>query len=118
MTPTLLSRLSWLFVLPVLSVALTSGCDTGTEPVVAERQTLFASGDSGYPIFRIPALIETPTGALLAFAEARHAGLADTGDIDLVVRRSDDGGLTWEPLTLVHDAGEDTWSHLRTPGQP
>ena len=49
----------------------------------------------GAQIYRIPALAVTEAGTLLAFAEARRAGIGDTGDIDLVVRRSTDGGDTW-----------------------
>jgi sialidase-1 len=43
---------------------------------------------------------------LLAFAEARKHGCSDTGDIDLVLRRSEDRGKTWEPLSVVWDSGE------------
>lgn len=91
------------------AVALTLvGCASDAAPVVFERQSLFVGGQDGYPTYRIPSLIETPTGALLAFAEGRHAGLSDTGDIDIVLRRSLDGGRTWSPLSVVYDAGADT----------
>ncbi|RME93371.1 MAG: exo-alpha-sialidase, partial [Verrucomicrobia bacterium] len=45
----------------------------------------------------------TPTGDLLAFAEGRKSGRGDAGDIDLVVKRSSDGGRTWGPLQVVWD---------------
>lgn len=68
----------------------------------------YRSGDSGYHTFRIPAALQVPGGALLAFAEGRRNSPADNGDIDLVLRRSFDGGCTWRPLQLVADAGNDT----------
>lgn len=68
----------------------------------------YRSGDSGYNTFRIPAALHVPGGALLAFAEGRRNSSADDGDIDLVLRRSLDGGCTWQPLQLVADAGKDT----------
>ena len=47
-------------------------------------------------VYRIPALVVTNSGALLAFAEARASGF-DWGHIRLVVRRSEDHGKTWGP---------------------
>ncbi|GIH14542.1 sialidase family protein [Rugosimonospora africana] len=68
----------------------------------------YVSGTEGYAAFRIPAVVATPAGTLLAFAEGRRAGPADTGDIDTVVRRSTDGGRTWGPLRVVAAGGGDT----------
>ncbi|MFJ6723663.1 exo-alpha-sialidase [Streptomyces sp. NPDC091281] len=68
----------------------------------------FAAGQDGYASFRIPAVVRTPRGTLLAFAEGRHDGPGDTGDIDLVVRRSTDGGQTWSPLGVVLPGGGHT----------
>lgn len=71
-----------------------------------EECVVFASGTEGYHTFRIPAVIQTSSGALLAFCEGRRNGSSDTGDIDLVLRRSTDGGATWGPLQVVwNDAG-------------
>ncbi|WP_308294850.1 sialidase family protein [Streptomyces sp. JJ66] len=47
-------------------------------------------------------------GAVVAFAEGRKDSLADDGDIDVVARRSLDGGCTWGPLRVVADMGRDT----------
>ncbi len=58
----------------------------------------------GANCYRIPALLRTGSGALLAFAEKRISGPAwcsDSGHIDLVVRRSTDNGRTWGPQTVV-----------------
>ncbi|MGW0584815.1 sialidase family protein, partial [Streptomyces sp. NPDC002920] len=61
----------------------------------------YAAGQDGYASYRIPAVVTTRQGTLLAFAEGRRNGPGDTGDIDIVVRRSTDGGCTWGPLTVV-----------------
>lgn len=62
---------------------------------------LFKAGESGYSCFRIPALIYTKDGSLLAFAEARRNNCGDSGDIDLVIKRSGDKGKTWGNLQVV-----------------
>ncbi len=74
----------------------------------AEQVDVFRAGDDGYHTFRIPALLETNKGTLLAFCEGRRQSSGDTGDIDVVLKRSGDGGGTWSPLRLVADAGADT----------
>jgi sialidase-1 len=74
-----------------------TGCD---------QQTLFAAGDRGIHTYRIPALVATMRGNLLAFCEGRRASRSDTGDIVLLVRRSADGGQTWlEPQIVWDDPG-------------
>ena len=56
----------------------------------------------GYHTFRIPALVKTTTGDLLAFCEARRDSEQDSGKIDLVLKRSTDGGATWGPLQVIY----------------
>ncbi|WP_031476961.1 sialidase family protein [Streptomyces bicolor] len=68
----------------------------------------YVSGEGGYDTYRIPATITTPRGTVLAFAEGRHDSAGDTGDIDVVLRRSTDGGCTWGPLTVVAAGEGDT----------
>src|SRR5581483_2111385 len=68
----------------------------------------YVSGRGGYAVYRIPALVRTRHGTLLAFAEGRRSGPADTGAIDVVLRRSTDGGCTWGPLTVVAAGHGDT----------
>lgn len=72
------------------------------------EQALFVSGEGGYKTYRIPALLTTTTGALLAFCEGRKGGLSDAGDIDLLLRRSTDGGKSWGPVQIVVDQGNAT----------
>ena len=86
------------------------GAERGGESVRAgfEEQALFHSGEDGYHTYRIPALVVTNPGTILAFAEARKNSRRDHGDIDTVLKRSSDGGKTWEPLQLVWDDGPHT----------
>src|ERR1039458_9841354 len=51
---------------------------------------VFRAGDNGYASYRIPALIVSPKGTLLAFCEGRRNSASDTGDIDVLLRRSFD----------------------------
>jgi len=55
--------------------------------------------------YRIPSLALSKKGTILAFAEARRVGGADFGNIDAVVKRSEDGGKTWGPEIVVFDDG-------------
>ncbi|MDT0465102.1 sialidase family protein [Streptomyces gibsoniae] len=74
-----------------------------------EQQVLFkASQDPGYACFRIPAVVKTKKGTLLAFAEGRVLNCGDAADIDIVVKRSTDGGRTWSPLQVVNEGAGDT----------
>jgi sialidase-1 len=69
---------------------------------------VFVSGQDGYHTFRIPSVIVTAKGVVLAFAEGRKKSTSDTGDIDLVLKRSTNGGQTWGKLELVWDDGPNT----------
>lgn len=72
------------------------------------KQVLFRSGEGGYHTYRIPSLLVTKKGHLLAFCEGRKSGMADAGDIDLLLRRSEDGGKAWSDVQVVWDDGENT----------
>ncbi len=63
------------------------------------EQTLFQQHKSGYKHIRIPTLCKTARGTLLAFAEGREAG--DAGNIDTIMRRSEDGGQTWSTQQVI-----------------
>lgn len=69
---------------------------------------LFESGKEGYRCFRIPAVIATPGGTVLAFAEGRKDGCSDTGDIDLVLKRLENSGKAWTALHVVMDDEKNT----------
>ncbi|MGC9318625.1 MAG: sialidase family protein [Armatimonadota bacterium] len=64
---------------------------------------VFVGGTGGYHTYRIPALVVSSEGTLLAFCEGRTHNARDHGDIDMMLRRSTDNGETWEPMQLVYD---------------
>ena len=71
-----------------------------------EQQNLWVSGDDGYDTYRIPALAVTAEGTLFAFCEGRVANSSDAGDINLLVKRSTDGGETWSDQHVIwNDSG-------------
>ena len=72
------------------------------------RQILWQSGQDGYHTYRIPALLVTGKGTVLAFCEGRKQHSHDTGDIDLLMKRSQDNGKTWSPAQILWDDGTNT----------
>jgi sialidase-1 len=84
----------------------------GEPASLLEQQPLFEAGEGGYHCYRIPALVVTRAGTVLAFAEARKNSCSDHGDIDLVLRRSEDDGQSWSERRIVADDG------ARTMGNP
>jgi len=78
------------------------------EPFFA-RQDALTGGTEGYLTFRIPGFVATPGGALLLFTDGRINSRGDIGKMDLILKRSPDGGRTWEKVrTLFTDPGAKT----------
>lgn len=73
-----------------------------------EQTDVYVSGSDGYHTYRIPAIIRAKDGTLLAFAEGRKSGGGDAGDIDLLLKRSRDGGRTWSAQQVVWDDAANT----------
>jgi len=73
-----------------------------------EHIELFTSGEDGYHTYRIPALLITKEGTVLAFCEARKNSASDHGDIDLALKRSIDRGRTWSDMRIIADDGDHT----------
>jgi sialidase-1 len=73
-----------------------------------EQTDLYVSGTEGYHTYRIPSVIVTLKGTVLAFCEGRKHGSSDTGDIDMLLRRSTDGGKTFAKQQVVWDDGPNT----------
>ncbi len=92
----------------VLALALCGAASAADLQAGMRSVQAFVSGTDGYHTYRIPALIVTRKGMLLAFCEGRKNGRSDTGDIDLLVKRSTDGGRTWSGHQIVWDDGANT----------
>ena len=70
-----------------------------------------SGGDDGVAAYRIPGLVTSKKGTLVATYDIRHANAYDLqGDIDVGISRSTDGGLTWGPMITAMDLGE--WGGL------
>ena len=71
-----------------------------------EKTVLWKGGDGGIAVYRIPALCTAPNGDLVAVCDARRDNGGDLNafqPINIVCRRSSDGGKTWTP-------SEPTWT--------
>ena len=72
-----------------------------------EQSDLFVSGTGGYHTYRIPALVVSKKGTVLAFCEGRKESHSDGGNIDLLLRRSFDRGKTWQDVQVAYEEGHD-----------
>ena len=62
---------------------------------------VFTGGQDGYHTYRIPSVIATPKGTLLAFCEGRKLEITDQSPTDMVLKRSLDGGRTWKAMQII-----------------
>ena len=67
------------------------------------QKDLFIGATEGYHTFRIPSVVATVKGTVLAFCEGRKNDSHDSGDIALLLKRSEDGGASWSDLHIVWD---------------
>ena len=74
----------------------------GAEP---EFRDVYVAGRDGFPAIRIPALVVTKTGTLLAFAEARKAPKRDQAGNEIILKRSQDLGKTWNSARVIAEDG-------------
>ncbi len=65
---------------------------------------VFEADVDGYPVYRIPAIVSAANGDLLALCEARQGD--DASEIDLVMKRSTDGGQSWGELQVVQESDD------------
>jgi len=86
----------------IMVIAATLSCKSARHATgsAAETYVVFEP-DSNYASMRIPALVLTPKGTLLAFCEARIGSASDWADMHLAMRRSTDGGKTWSAIRII-----------------
>ena len=78
--------------------------ETFSEPAHTD---VFRAGEEGYHSYRIPSVIVTTKGTLLAFCEGRKESPRDQSPTDMVLKRSLDGGVTWRSMQVVARGGVD-----------
>jgi len=85
--------------------------DTNAPPLVPYVYTpVFVSG-AGYPEYRIPAMVTTTNGTVIAAADGRQGNGDIPNPIDCVCKRSFDNGNTWGPLQVIADYGSNQSSN-------
>jgi sialidase-1 len=62
---------------------------------------IFEADTGGYKLYRIPGIVVTAKGTILAYCEARKTRGHDWDAIDIALRRSTDGGKTWSPMKII-----------------
>ena len=82
-----------------------------------EEHFLYRAGDEGYHECRIPALLTTDRGTVLAFNEARKFTGRDSDQIDLFLRRSFDECRTWTVARELVRRARVLLRPLRRPGR-
>ncbi|MEY4815748.1 MAG: Sialidase precursor [Verrucomicrobiota bacterium] len=70
-----------------------------------ETSGVFPAKMAGIERYRIPGIVVTSKGTVLAYAEARKNNSSDWGEIEIHLRRSADGGKMWQPSQLIAHSG-------------
>ena len=98
-------------LLSTLLLLVFSAPASAAEPML-ETTDLFESGKGGYALYRIPGIVVTTRGTILAYCEARKATTSDWTTIDILMVRSTDGGKTWSaPEKIASHNGK----HVKNP---
>ncbi|KAI8518649.1 exo-alpha-(2-_3)-sialidase [Branchiostoma belcheri] len=102
----IVSLLVLVSALPSLATSL-GPTQRKVNPLLVEEQVIWLAGggQGGVSSYRIPLLSRTPRGHLVAVCEARKYNAGDAGEKFLAIRRSEDKGMTWQPLGYVLDDG-------------
>ncbi|MBM3997132.1 MAG: exo-alpha-sialidase [Planctomycetes bacterium] len=91
------------FCCPLLLLLSVSA--SAAEPSL-EKVDVFPAGMNKIKRYRIPGIVVTKKGAVLAYCEARKNGSSDWGEIEVHLRRSTDGGKTWANSQHIAHKGD------------
>jgi len=100
-----------LLILTLIGFTTLQSCTKENEPPPGEIgdehiiPLVFEGGTEGYACYRVCTMVNTHEETLLAFCEGRLNSCDDEGDIDLVMKRSTDGGKTWGTLQVLENDG-------------
>lgn len=86
-----------------LLVSLWLAASGRTAEPFLEKSDVFTANTDGYALYRIPGIVVTAKGTVLAYCEARRVGTTDWDTIDIMLRRSTDGGKTWSERQKISD---------------
>jgi len=89
------------FVLIGLALVFVFSCQqkSNTSEVQGMNKiNVFEAGTNDYALYRIPGIVSTSKGTLIAYCEARKTGKSDWDQIDIMMRRSLDKGKSWSPM--------------------
>ncbi|MFZ5833474.1 MAG: sialidase family protein, partial [Planctomycetota bacterium] len=80
------------------------------------KTNLFEEETGGFRLYRIPGIVVTAKGTVLAYCEARKFSVADRGEIEIHLRRSTDDGRTWDAPRQIAHIGPRLPRNPHTPG--
>jgi sialidase-1 len=95
-----------LLLLTIACLAPTCVAKQDQQPAPQLDSVAYVSGTEGYACYRCPTLAVSNAGTVLAFCEGRVHGHKDEDDMDVVLKRSTDGGRTWGPLQVLANDGK------------
>ncbi|MEG9499451.1 exo-alpha-sialidase, partial [Mannheimia indoligenes] len=79
---------------------------------MSDKFEMFKPGQGGAASYRIPGLLTTQDGVVIAAIDKRNQHASDWGNIDLAIRRSLDGGLTWQEDQVIVDLATQPYPNL------
>jgi sialidase-1 len=91
-----------------LFLTASAGVATAGDAPFLDKTDLFHAGQAGYETFRVPGIVVTNKGTVLAYCEARRGSKSDWADIEILLCRSANGGRTWSPPQRIADSGKQT----------
>lgn len=101
------SKTSHFFILCFL---LLFGVTKGQNEI--RQYTVFNAGEAGINTYRIPVIVTTGDGTLIAACEARKESWRDKSPTDIAVKRSIDGGKTWSTIQFVTNGAKDRYAFM------
>jgi sialidase-1 len=96
-------------------VALVALLEVSCQPLHSATE-VFSIGEHGYSCIKIPYLLVTRSGVLIALAEARINSCWDWAGTDLVFKRSTDNGSSWSAIGVVYSNSSNVTQEWNTIG--